>query len=98
MTTEQRRPWPKAILFDLAATLWPIAPVIVQAEDQLYAWLREHAPKDAQRNTIDSLRQSRLTLLAQLPDFEFDLCARRRAGLTAAFAEAGEDESKIEQA
>jgi putative hydrolase of the HAD superfamily len=98
MTTAQRRPWPKAILFDLDDTLWPIAPVIVQAEDQLYAWLREHAPKVAQRNTIDSLRQARLTLLAQQPDFEFDLGALRRAGLTAAFAEAGEDESKIEQA
>lgn len=95
---ENPRPWPKAVLFDLDDTLWPIAPVIVQAEEQLYAWLRTHAPKVAERNTIDSLRQARLTLLAQQPHFQLDLGALRRAGLVEAFAQAGEDESKIEEA
>lgn len=98
MTSDSRRPWPKAVLFDLDDTLWPIAPVIVQAEAQLYAWLRQHAPRVAERHTIDSLRQARLTLLAQQPHFQLDLGALRRAGLVAAFAEAGEDETRIEEA
>lgn len=98
MTIPTRRPWPKAVLFDLDDTLWPIAPVIVQAEQQLYDWLRVHAPRVAERNTIDSLRQARITLLAQQPEFQLDLGKLRRAGLVAAFAEVGEDESKIEQA
>jgi len=98
MTNQIRRPWPKAVLFDLDDTLWPIAPVIVQAEQQLYDWLRVNAPRVAERNTIDSLRQARITLLAQQPEFQLDLGKLRRAGLVAAFAEVGEDESKIEQA
>jgi putative hydrolase of the HAD superfamily len=90
--------WPKAILFDLDDTLWPIAPVILQAEEILFAWLREHAPRVAQQFTIDSLRQARLELLARQPAFQLDLGKLRRAGLLAAFETAGEDAAKVELA
>jgi len=93
-----RRAWPKAILFDLDDTLWPIAPAILQAEQNLFAWLREHAPRVAQQFTIDSLRQARLELLAQKPEFQIDLGKLRRAGLLAAFEQAGEDAAKVELA
>jgi putative hydrolase of the HAD superfamily len=93
-----RRAWPKAVLFDLDDTLWPIAPVILQAEETLFAWLRQHAPRVAQRFTIDSLRQARLELLARQPEFQLDLGKLRRAGLAAAFEQAGEDASKVELA
>jgi putative hydrolase of the HAD superfamily len=96
--TTTRRPWPKAILFDLDDTLWPIAPVIVQAEQAMYAWLAAHAPRVASQCTIDSLRQARLTLLEQQPAFHLDLGALRRAGLLAAFEQAGEDAAKVELA
>jgi putative hydrolase of the HAD superfamily len=94
----QRRPWPKAVLFDLDDTLWPIAPVILEAEQILFAWLREHAPRVAQQFTIDSLRHARLELLARQPEFQLDLGALRRAGLIAAFEQAGEDAGKVELA
>jgi HAD superfamily hydrolase (TIGR01509 family) len=96
--TTIRRPWPKAVLFDLDDTLWPIAPVILQAEETLFAWLREHAPRVAQQFSIDSLRQARLELLAQQPAFQLDLGKLRRAGLLAAFQQAGEDAAKVELA
>ena len=86
-----RRAWPKAILFDLDDTLWPIAPVILQAEEKLFAWLREHAPRVAERFTIDTLRQARLELLARKPEFQLDLGKLRHAGLVDAFQQAGED-------
>ena len=92
------RPWPKAILFDLDDTLWPIAPVIVQAEQTLHAWLQQHAPRVADRFSIDSLRQARLALLATKPEFHLDLGALRRAGLVSAFEDAGEDIDKVEHA
>lgn len=98
MTTTPRRPWPRAVLFDLDDTLWPIAPVILQAEQTLFAWLASHAPKVAERFTIESLRQARLELLAQRPEFQLDLGALRRAGLLAAFEQAGEDTAKVELA
>jgi FMN hydrolase / 5-amino-6-(5-phospho-D-ribitylamino)uracil phosphatase len=96
--TMSRRAWPRAILFDLDDTLWPIAPVIVQAEQTLHAWLASNAPRVAQRFTVEALRQARLELLAQRPGFQLDLGALRRAGLLAAFAEAGEDAAKVELA
>jgi len=92
------RAWPKAILFDLDDTLWPIAPVIVQAEESLFAWLRMHAPRVAEQFTIEGLRQARLQLLASQPAFHLDLGKLRRAGLHAAFQEAGEDAAKVELA
>ncbi len=96
--TTTRRAWPRAVLFDLDDTLWPIAPVIIEAEKILFAWLNRHAPRVAERFSIDSLRQARLELLAQRPEFQYDLGALRRAGLTAAFEQAGEDLSKVELA
>lgn len=96
--TTTRRAWPKAILFDLDDTLWPIAPVIVQAEQTLHAWLADNAPGVARRFSIDELRQARMALLAQNPAFALDLGALRRAGLVAAFEQAGEDAAKVEQA
>lgn len=98
MTTTPRRPWPKAILFDLDDTLWPIAPVILQAEQTLHAWLQQHAPRVTDRFSVDNLRQARLALLATKPEFHLDLGALRRAGLISAFEEAGEDIDKVEHA
>lgn len=97
--TDIRRPaWPKAVLFDLDDTLWPIAPVIAQAELSLYGWLQQHAPRVAAAHSVDSLRQARLALLEQDSAFHLDLGALRRAGLAAAFAQAGEDSAKVELA
>lgn len=92
------RAWPKAILFDLDDTLWPIAPAILQAEDTLFAWLRANAPRVADRFTIESLRQARLELLARKPEFQLDLGKLRHAGLLDAFEAAGEDIAKVELA
>ena len=98
MTSTPRPAWPKAILFDLDDTLWPIAPVILQAEQSLHQWLKDHAPRVSDRFSIEHLRQARLALLATQPEFHLDLGALRRAGLVSAFEEAGEDIDKVEQA
>ena len=98
MPTTPRLRWPKAILFDLDDTLWPIAPVILQAEQTLHTWLAEHAPRVADRFSIENLRQARLALLASQPEFHLDLGALRRAGLMSAFEEAGENLDKVEHA
>jgi len=94
----RRAPWPKAVLFDLDDTLWPIAPVILEAEKILFAWLSEHAPRVAERFTVASLRQARLDLLARRPELAIDLSALRHAGLVAAFEQVGEDAAKVELA
>ena len=89
---------PQAILFDLDDTLWPIAPVIAEAELTLHAWLAEHAPKVAAQFSIDALRSHRAELAGQQPELLIDLGALRRASLQAAFAAAGEDPQRVEEA
>jgi putative hydrolase of the HAD superfamily len=87
MTTRR----PLAILFDLDDTLWPIGPVIAQAEISWHAWLAEHAPRVAAQFSIDELRRRRLALLEQKPELVIDLASLRRLALQAAFEQAGED-------
>ncbi|MDC8759491.1 HAD family hydrolase [Janthinobacterium fluminis] len=89
---------PKAILFDLDDTLWPIGPVIARAELLLHDWLGQHAPGVARQFSIDALRQRRLALLEERPQLLVDLGELRRIGLLAAFEAAGEDVAKVEPA
>ena len=88
----------KAVLFHLDDTLWPILPVITRAESVLHDWLAEHAPAVAGRFSIDMLRQQRMQLMATDPRYQIDLWALRHAGLSRAFASAGEDVAKVDQA
>lgn len=89
---------PKAILFDLDDTLWPIAPVIAAAETLLHDWLASHAPRVAQQFSIEALRRHRLDMLNQQPHFHGNLIELRRAGLLTAFAAAGEDPALVDEA
>jgi putative hydrolase of the HAD superfamily len=88
----------KAVLFDLDATLWPIMPVIQNAELVLWDWLRVHAPITTSRFTIDSLRARRMALLPTNPRYQFDVWSLRHRILSEAFAECGEDQSLADQA
>ena len=89
---------PQAILFDLDDTLWPIAPVIAEAELSLHAWLADHAPKVAAQWSVADLRAQRAELAAAQPELLVDLGALRRASLQAAFAAAGENADHVEGA
>jgi HAD superfamily hydrolase (TIGR01549 family) len=89
---------PKAILFDLDDTLWPIVPVIVRAEVLLHDWFALHAPNVAQQFSIAALREQRMALLEQQPALQLDLHQLRRICLHSAFGIAGEDSAKIDAA
>jgi HAD superfamily hydrolase (TIGR01549 family) len=94
MTTSQV----KAVLFDLDDTLWPILPVIEQAELALYDWLKINAPGVACQFTIDTLRTRRLALAETASHYRYDMQALRRAALTEAFLAAAEDIRKVDEA
>jgi HAD superfamily hydrolase (TIGR01549 family) len=89
---------PRAVLFDLDDTLWPIGPVIAQAEVVLYDWLKENTPEVARQFTIETLREHRMALLEQEPRLRLDLGALRRAGLAHAFELAGADPARLDSA
>lgn len=88
----------KAILFDLDNTLWAIDPVIERAEDILQQWLAIHAPAVAKSNSISTFRNRRKQLIRENPRYGYELWALRHATLAEAFAKAGEDLRKVDDA
>jgi HAD superfamily hydrolase (TIGR01549 family) len=48
----------KAITLDLDDTLWPVAPTIAGAEQDLFDWLSAHAPKTADLTRQSGVKQS----------------------------------------
>lgn len=85
----------RALLFDLDDTLWPIAPVITNAENVLFTWLQEHAPKVTARYSIEMMRNERAQLMQAQPELAIDLKALRHQALSAVFIACGEDPAKL---
>lgn len=83
----------KALIFDLDDTLWPLRPLILQAETTLYTWLVEQVPAIAEHHTVDSLRERRMALIPNDPRFSFDLWALRHTALVQVLEEFAGDRS-----
>ena len=49
----------RCITFDLDDTLWPVRPVILNAEEKLYQWLCEHYPRITNKYSAEQLIQQR---------------------------------------
>lgn len=69
------------ITIDLDDTLWPCLEPIRRAEDLLYAWLRERAPRLTQARDLASLGAHRRELMRRAPAIAHDLTAARRNSL-----------------
>ena len=87
-----------AITLDLDDTLWPIAPVMLRAEQQLDDWLRAHAPKAAERWPVAAMRDLRDRISEQHPHLAHDYTEQRRLTLAHAFADCGEDAAHVDAA
>jgi FMN hydrolase / 5-amino-6-(5-phospho-D-ribitylamino)uracil phosphatase len=88
----------RALLFDLDDTLWPITPVIVQAEQVLFTWIATHAPRVAASYSIDMMRQQRIQLIQARPELAIDLQALRYQALLDTFLRCGEDPALVTKA
>ncbi len=71
----------RAITLDLDDTIWPIGPVIVRAENALGAWLREHAPRTAERYPLEAMRALRDEVAAEHPQLAHDFTRQRMIAL-----------------
>ncbi len=98
MTPQSHKPAIKAVLFDLDDTLWPLAPVLAKAEDQVFAWLAQHAPKVTQRYTIESMREQRNALLLAQPHLHINMLNLRQLAMIEVFQQCGEDIGKVDAA
>ncbi len=63
----------RLITFDLDDTLWPTRSVIMAAEQQLYDWLGEYAPRITDSLSIQAMREQRLMWMEHHPDLSHDL-------------------------
>lgn len=88
----------KAILFDLDDTLWPVMPVLVNAESVLYDWLQQNLPGITQKFTKEQLRELRTAILLTDARYQIDLWSLRHAMLTHACHLTGEDKTQVDQA
>ena len=75
----------KFVIFDLDDTLWPLIPLIHDAEQALFDWLAVNAPALAGQYSIASMRAMRAQMIPSNPRFAYDLWALRHAMLTQLF-------------
>jgi putative hydrolase of the HAD superfamily len=87
-----------AITLDLDDTLWPIEPVMLRAERELDAWMREHCPEVAEAYPIERMRALRQDVWDEHPHLSHDFAALRRLSLARAFAPFARGEEWVERA
>lgn len=85
-----------AITLDLDDTLWPVWPVIEQAQRRLQEWLVATAPITAARFDAKGMRAIREEVGRRFPELAHDLSALRLESLRLALHTAGDDPSLAE--
>ena len=91
-----RPPWPhadeiQAISLDLDDTLWPVLPALLQAEQDMHAWLLERAPATAAICSISRMREIRVLVAMAHADKAHDMGWLRLESLRRALREGGDD-------
>ena len=88
----------RALSLDLDDTLWPVAPVIEDAETQLHGWLSAHLPAVAAAWPPPAMRGLRERIARHCPEIAHDFSAQRRLSLAHAMRACAEDEAHAETA
>ena len=89
---------PKALSLDLDDTLWPIWPVIEQAELALHDFLSERCPRTAAMYPVPRMRELRDEIAGQHPHLAHDFTVQRKLSLAHALRSAGDDEVHVQDA
>lgn len=79
----------KLLTFDLDDTLWPCKPVIMAAEEKLYAWMQQSVPQITQRHSSEAIFHKRRDFMQQRPDLVHDMSKLRIESLKALSDECG---------
>ena len=78
-----------AVSLDLDDTLWDLTPVLVEAEQTLYRWLREHCPRVTGRYSLAAMRGLREQVIASYPQQSHDMTFLRQQVLNRSIVDAG---------
>ncbi|HCS26117.1 MAG TPA: hypothetical protein DIW43_01605 [Spongiibacteraceae bacterium] len=71
----------KLITLDLDDTLWPVEPVLIEAEGSFYHYLSEQEPELFAQISPEDIRSHRLALFEQHPEFQHNVSLWRRESL-----------------
>jgi putative hydrolase of the HAD superfamily len=88
----------KLLTFDLDDTLWPCRPVIMAAEQELYAWMQQRVPEITQRHDSKALFHKRRDFMQQRPDLLHDMSRLRIESLKALCDEIGIGDEWVDEA
>jgi 2-haloalkanoic acid dehalogenase type II len=89
---------PLVLSFDLDDTLWPVEPVMVAAEQTMWAWLRERHPELMKGQSIETMRAVRARINERYPERIHDMTFMRRRTLQEMFGDHSEAEALADQA
>jgi FMN hydrolase / 5-amino-6-(5-phospho-D-ribitylamino)uracil phosphatase len=78
---------PLVLSFDLDDTLWPIAPVILAAEEALECWLRLHHPEVMRAHSVATLRAVREQVGREYPQHSHDMTFLRHRAILKLFGD-----------
>ena len=87
-----------AISLDLDDTLWPVEPVIRNAEQRLHDWLLAEHPDVAAKYPIAGMRALRDAIDRERPDLSHDFTAQRILTIERAFAACGFGDAHVADA
>jgi len=79
----------RCITFDLDDTLWAVDPVIQQANQTMFAWLKQHAPEFLRFYQLQDLGNLRAKVIEIQPDIAHSVTRIRMAQLTYGLQQAG---------
>lgn len=71
----------KLITLDLDDTVWPVEPVLIEAERCFYHYLSEQEPALFAQISAEDIRSHRLSLFDQRPEFQHNVSLWRRESL-----------------
>ena len=78
---------PLVLSFDLDDTLWPIAPVILAAEEELESWLRLNHPHVMRAHNVATLRAIRERVGLEYPERSHDMTFLRHRAILQLFGD-----------
>jgi len=78
-------PAPLVLSFDLDDTLWPIAPVMLAAEEALWGWLHAQHPQVMSGHSAATLREIRAQVAVEHPDRSHDMTFLRHRAIVKMF-------------
>ena len=89
---------PLVLSFDLDDTLWPVGPVMIAAEKEMWGWLRAHHPEAMREHSLETMRELRAKVAAAYPERDHDMTFMRRRTLFEMFGSTDDSQLHAERA